>query len=224
MFAGGHDVSDVFLSYQSDHRGFAGLLAACLEAEGFKVWWSGLMLGGTAYEREIWKRLSNCKCVVVLWSQSSIDSDWVRSEAEHARGRGCLIPVKIDDVAIWPPFTALHTIDLRNWSGDRKSPAWKEVIVSVGQHAPRLARDSDEYIRHLGHHIHKLTAKDNTGRQAYYFVLVEPARESDFLRAIDSKTGIIDLEDFGRVVASCYGDTPSAEMKEFLKQRYGFIV
>ena len=81
----------------------------------------------------------------------------------------------------------------------------------------------DQIIAKKGHLIHKLKAKDTTGRWAYYFVLVEPPREQAFLKAIEGD-GTIDLEDFGKVIASCYGETPNDEIKQYLKEKYGFDV
>jgi hypothetical protein len=81
----------------------------------------------------------------------------------------------------------------------------------------------DKIIAKKGHLIHKLKAKDSTGRWAYYFVLIEPSRESAFMAALDS-TESIDLEDYGKVIASNYGEEPSAEVKKMLKDKYGFDV
>ena len=81
----------------------------------------------------------------------------------------------------------------------------------------------DKVIAKKGHLVHKLKARDSTGRWAYYFVLVEPAREQAFMKAIQGD-GTIDLEDFGKVIASCYGEEPSDEVKEFLRTKYSFEV
>jgi hypothetical protein len=78
-----------------------------------------------------------------------------------------------------------------------------------------------EYVKIMGSHIHKLKAKDSTGRWAYYFVMVEPAVTADFMISIDG-TGTIDLEDYGKVIASCYGEEPTPEIKDYLMERYGF--
>lgn len=80
---------------------------------------------------------------------------------------------------------------------------------------------ADQEIAKQGHLIHKLKAKDTTGRWAYYFVLVPKAKESAFLSAIGGE-GTIDLEDFGRVIASCYGQKPTQEIVDMLRERYGF--
>lgn len=81
----------------------------------------------------------------------------------------------------------------------------------------------DKYISKMGHYIHKLKAKDTTGRWAYYFVYVPPENEASFLSAIEGD-GTADLENFGKVIASNYGENPSEEVKAYLKSRYGFNV
>ena len=88
--------------------------------------------------------------------------------------------------------------------------------------APRRSWVEREVAR-KGHLIHKLKAKDSTGRWAYYFVLVESPQEKAFLKAI-AGDGMIDLEDYGRVIVSNYGEEPNAETRAFLKRRYGFDV
>jgi hypothetical protein len=89
--------------------------------------------------------------------------------------------------------------------------------------APRKRSYTEQIIASRGHLIHKLKAKDTTGRWAYYFVLVQPHRERAFLKSIEGD-GIINLEDYGQVIASCYGEAPTEEIKEFLLEKYGFKV
>ncbi len=82
---------------------------------------------------------------------------------------------------------------------------------------------ADRVVSQRGHLVHKLKAKDTTGRWAYYFVLVLPWTERAFLLSIEGD-GEIDLEAYGTVVGSCYGEEPSFELKAHLKERYGFDV
>jgi len=82
---------------------------------------------------------------------------------------------------------------------------------------------TDQLIARSGHLVHKLKAKDTSGRWAYYFVLVQPAKERLFLKAIDGD-GTVDLEKYGKVIGSCYGEGPSEELRSFLKDKYGFDV
>lgn len=81
----------------------------------------------------------------------------------------------------------------------------------------------DQEIARQGQSIHKLKAKDTTGRWAYYFVLVKPIKERAFLKAIEGD-GIVDLAAYGTIIASCYGEEPTQEVKDFLKEKYGFEV
>ena len=81
----------------------------------------------------------------------------------------------------------------------------------------------DKQIANRGSEIHKIKAKDSTGHWAYYFVLVEQSKERRFLAALDSSQ-TIDLENYGKVIASCYGEEPSEKLKKFLREKYGFIV
>jgi hypothetical protein len=89
--------------------------------------------------------------------------------------------------------------------------------------AGRSSFFADRLVARRGHLIHKLKAKDSTGRWAYYFVLVMPDREAEFLAAI-AGDGTIELDDYGKVVASCYGEVPSIEVAEYLKEKYGFEI
>ena len=85
----------------------------------------------------------------------------------------------------------------------------------------------DQVISQRGHLIHKVKAKDTTGRWAYYFVLVEQPREAAFLKALEKAledNGTMNLEDFGKVIDSCYGESPTQEVKDRLKDKYGFDV
>ena len=81
----------------------------------------------------------------------------------------------------------------------------------------------DKLIAKQGHFVHKLKAKDSSGRWAYYFVHITPALEQEFLKALESDKSI-DLEDYGKVIGSCYGEEPDNKLKAFLKEKYGFDV
>lgn len=69
--------------------------------------------------------------------------------------------------------------------------------------------------------LHHFKAQDHTKKWAQYFVLMEKAKEPEFLKAV-KKGGDIDVKQFGRVVASFYGDKAPAEVKQLLTEKYGF--
>ncbi|MBV1695076.1 MAG: TIR domain-containing protein [Hyphomicrobiales bacterium] len=221
---------DVVISYKSDERGRTGYVAALLEAAGFDVWWDAKLAAGRSYDTAILEQIDQSKCLLVLWSQAAVASDWVRGEAKIADEGGKLIPVVLEPCRIPPPFNMRHSLELHDWSGDPSAPAWIEVVRSIrrmadpeGKKAMLVSDYRDAAIARSGHLVHKLKAKDATGRWAYYFVLVRPDREAEFMRAIGGD-GMIDLETYGSVIASCYGEAPSAELRQYLKTRFGFEV
>ena len=79
----------------------------------------------------------------------------------------------------------------------------------------------DREIARLRDHIQSFKAKDTTGQWAFYVMLVEPGRQRAFRKAIDAG-GMIDLRDFGRLLASNYGLEPTEDVKAMLKTRYGY--
>lgn len=99
----------------------------------------------------------------------------------------------------------------------------KPVPEAVIAHPHQFKSKVDELVASKGHLVHKLKAKDTSGQWAYYFVLVEAEQEAAFLEAINGN-GAIELEDYGKVIASSYGDQPSQQVRDFLRDRYGWEV
>src|SRR5262245_61156768 len=105
-------MADVFVSYAKTDRSLALKLAAMLEAEGWKVWWDTSLTIGDDFRKEIMTELGRARAVVVIWTDASIKSDWVRSEAGRAQADRKLIPVKVEHLTykdLPPPFDVLHT-------------------------------------------------------------------------------------------------------------------
>jgi TIR domain len=110
----GTSVADIFISYSKPDRDKVVLLAAYLESEGWSVWWDSSLAIGDAYRDEIMKQLALARAVIVLWTPTSVKSDFVRAEAGRAKADGKLIPVKdgisYGDIPL--PFGEMHTEDL----------------------------------------------------------------------------------------------------------------
>jgi len=84
-------VADVFVSYVSEDRSIAEKIASGLEGAGFSVWWDRHIHGGVGFRKEIDRQLGAAKVVVVLWSTTSLESEWVCDEAQQARDHNKLI-------------------------------------------------------------------------------------------------------------------------------------
>ena len=81
----------------------------------------------------------------------------------------------------------------------------------------------DREIARNWHRVEQMTACDSTGRRACYFLYVPPHRKDALIRALDSES-MIDLAQFGDVIASNYGDAPSPETRQLIKSRFGINV
>jgi hypothetical protein len=122
---------DVFLSYARDDREQAAALAGALESRGVSVWWDRQIPPGRTFDEVIEEALTGARCVLVLWSEHSIQSRWVRAEASEADERGVLVPVLIQPVE--PPlgFRNIQAADLAAWRGDLDDPELQKLFATV---------------------------------------------------------------------------------------------
>jgi len=106
----------VFISYASADRKHVPPILRVLEQAGYSVWWDGLLEGGERFSRSIEIALDNARAVVVLWSRTSVASDWVQDEAVRGRDTGRLVPLSLDGCL--PPlgFGQFQSIDLSHAS------------------------------------------------------------------------------------------------------------
>ena len=115
-------ISDIFISYSSDDRERVEIYVNKFEEWGWSVWWAPEITPGKSFDDEIEKMLDAAKCVVVFWSKTSVESDWVRTEAGEGKAREILIPVLIDDVEIPLAFRRKETVLLQDWDGVSDHP------------------------------------------------------------------------------------------------------
>jgi len=95
-------MADVFISYATEDRERVEPIVEAIERAGFSVWWDRRIGLGSSFDREIERELDSARCVLVVWSANSIESDWVRNEAQEGLDRSVLVPLLIDDVR--PPL------------------------------------------------------------------------------------------------------------------------
>ena len=125
---------DIFLSYSRENAARARLFAEALVAEGFEVWWDAQLRSGEEYDRVTEAALRNAKAVVVLWSQRSVDSSWVRAEATQAYRSKKLMPAMIEDCVRPVMFELTQTAELSHWQGDGKDSAWQAFVADLRGH------------------------------------------------------------------------------------------
>jgi hypothetical protein len=119
-------MADIFLSYSNLDRDRLLPLVKILEERGWSVWWDRKIPPGKTWHQVIQRAIDEAKCVVVVWSQQSIQSDWVITEAEEGKDRQALIPVLIDDVKAPLAFRRIQAARLIGWDGE---PSHQELGV-----------------------------------------------------------------------------------------------
>jgi len=126
-------VARVFVSYARDDVDAAKHLAESISAAGHDVWWDGHLHGGSRFATEIDRQLKEADVIVVLWTETSVESAWVQDEAAEGRDSRRLVPVARGGVK--PPlgFRQFHTIDLGGWSGDGQPNSIEELLDAIGQ-------------------------------------------------------------------------------------------
>ena len=126
-------MSRIFLSYARDDSGIARQLADCIAQAGHDVWWDRHLHAGSRFAKEIDQALKNAEAIVVLWSESSVESAWVQDEAAEGRDSDRLVPVAIDSAK--PPlgFRQFHTIDLGSWSKHGRPRALDELLAAISR-------------------------------------------------------------------------------------------
>jgi TIR domain len=127
-------MSDIFISYNSSDRLKAQALGSRLEEEGWSVWWDRKIPPGQSFSQVLEEALNSAKCVVVLWSKTSVASDWVQNEAAEGKRRGILVPAFIEDTA--PPFEfrriqAANLVDWDKETSGNELPQFLEAVRNI---------------------------------------------------------------------------------------------
>jgi hypothetical protein len=124
-------MADVFISYAKAEKPTAQQVAQALVAQGYSVWWDDELLCHKAYPDLIQEQLDQAGAVLVLWSATSIRSEWVRSEADAGRNMRKLVQASIDGRVPPMPFNQFQSASLDGWRGEPDHPGWRKVSRSL---------------------------------------------------------------------------------------------
>jgi hypothetical protein len=92
-------MAHVFISYSSKHRDLTEELAADLDRHGLDVWWDRELVSRSPFDAQIQEQLRTAGCIVVIWTEGAVASEWVQIEARLGVEKDSLVAVKADDLA-----------------------------------------------------------------------------------------------------------------------------
>lgn len=124
-------MSDIFISYAREDRERAKELADALAARGWSVWWDREIPIGESFSKVIEEQLAGARCVIVLWSEESVNSEWVQNEAADGVARNILVPAFIADVPLPLEFRRRQTANLTDWRQGMITPELEKLMRSV---------------------------------------------------------------------------------------------
>jgi hypothetical protein len=124
---------DVFISYSRTDLAQVTQLARAVEAEGYQVWWDADLPPHLSYGDVITAKIGMAKAAIVVWSQDSAASEWVRAEADMARNQKKLVQTALDNVMPPLPFNQIQYAELGDWHGEPDHPGWRKVKVSLAE-------------------------------------------------------------------------------------------
>lgn len=124
-------MADIFISYARADRPRAEQLAHALERTGWSVWWDREIPPGRSFDEVIEEALSLARCVVVLWSEDSVRSEWVKTEASEAAQRRILVPILADGARIPLEFRRIQAATIDDWRYLESNAGWGQLCDAV---------------------------------------------------------------------------------------------
>lgn len=101
--------------------------------------------------------------------------------------------------------------------------ASKKKDVSKASSTPKKNDNNsfmDKLINSRGDLCYKITGRDSTGETAWYFLLVDKDKKEKLLSHNNGDR--YNLEDYGKVIISGYGEVVPKHVQEMLKEKYNF--
>ena len=134
-------MSDIFISYSREDSKFVEGLILALVDYGWSVWSdkSGIS-EGRPFDTQIENAISEASVTLVIWSNSSVKSRWVRAEAAYALDKDKLVPISADGAD--PPLQFLHIqgVNMRDWGLTCDEPSFKKLAAMLSERLDRVGR------------------------------------------------------------------------------------
>ena len=128
-------MADIFISYSHENQATATALADGLADLGWSVFDNQSIRVGESFVEVIERELTASRCLIVLWSDASIESHWVRNEVFWALDlQKPVFFVSLKAVRLPLQFRRYNTIDLIGWDGDISDPRFQVLAEAIANH------------------------------------------------------------------------------------------
>jgi hypothetical protein len=124
-------MSDIFISYAREDLDRVRPLAEALHERGWSVFWDRTIPAGKTWRQVIDKALEETRCVLVVWSNASVGSEWVLEEADDGRERGALIPIRLNNVKPPRGFRSIQGADLFGPDLGKPTPEFEKLVKDI---------------------------------------------------------------------------------------------
>jgi hypothetical protein len=124
-------MSRISLIYSEKDLAVAEKIARLLEETGLEVWWDRKIPIGRSYSDVFKEAVETADCIIVLWSRSSVEKEWIKAEAEEGLATGKLVPIVIDDVDLPLGFRQIQPVNFVDWDGSRHARAFQSLLSAL---------------------------------------------------------------------------------------------
>jgi TIR domain len=152
-------MQELFISYCRHDFDTANALADTLSKTGLSVWLDCRAIQeGAAFDTQIEEAIAQTRVVIVIWSEHSVKSHWVRAEAAYALGKHKLLPISIDQSGPPLQFMQIQTIDFRYWDRTSNHHAFQQLAGALAKRLEVSAGPTEAQVRSMSHTLAALSA------------------------------------------------------------------
>lgn len=126
-------MADIFISYSRNDRDRCTAIRDHLEALKVSVWFDAGIGAGSSFDREIEREIEAAKALLVLWTEESAESDWVRNEARTGKERSGLIAVQLRPCQLPLEFRSVQAEVLEEGAEGTDNLVWLNILNRIGE-------------------------------------------------------------------------------------------
>lgn len=126
-------MADIFISYSRNDRDRCTAIRDILHNLKVSVWFDAGIGAGSSFDREIEREIDAAKALLVLWTEESVESDWVRNEARTGKERSGLIAVQLQPCTLPLEFRSVQAEVLPVDAEGTDNPIWLGILERIGE-------------------------------------------------------------------------------------------